>query len=213
LWRNPTHEELTEYSDKILNNTEGFDADTLRTLLYTSDEYRRLEKTQSNMARTNLMGDITDRQLSLLVKLSYAKVYGDEKTRNDLDHDDVYLEYLKRRYIDAMYDATRFEMYLRNMQKAHVELTKKDVKSKTTYLSSDSKQTNDTSTSSKDNQTSPSPTSSTGKTIDVLVRVNTDLVTCTGNTNTSSNGLPMTPLSEAKNTSVGSILPPLPPRG
>jgi len=63
LFRNPDDVELYSFA-KMLKQDKSFSIDKLKQLLYTSEEYKRLEKTQTNTAYSSLIGGVTDRQLT-----------------------------------------------------------------------------------------------------------------------------------------------------
>lgn len=231
LWRNPSPQELDDYSGRLSGGDPGFDSDALRTVLYTSEEYRRLDKVQNNAARVNLMGDVTDRQLTYLVKASYANVFGDERARADLDHDDVYLEFLKRRYVDALYSAPRFEAYLRSMQAIQASLSKSDdAKAPIGQTKNDSDDTGSKRSGSGSSSVDPRREDGShddSRRVDVTVSVAVPRGTLVGGGQGASSvaddrtqlassatetttKLPLTPLSQT--AAASTILPPLPPR-
>lgn len=93
LQRNPSREELFEFS-RMLKNDKTFNEDKLKQVLLTSEEYKRLERTQSNLAFTNLNGDITDRQLSMIVYKLYKEVTGKDYL------DEETLRFLKKKFVE-----------------------------------------------------------------------------------------------------------------
>lgn len=97
LQRNPDREELFQYS-RMLKDDKTFNTDKLKQVLLTSEEYKRMEKTQSNLAFTSLRGEVTDRQLTMLV----YKLYKDVTQKEYVDEDT--LRFLKRKYTEFNLD-------------------------------------------------------------------------------------------------------------
>lgn len=106
LQRNPDENELTKYS-QMLATDKKFTREKLRQLLFNSDEYDRMEKTQNNSYNSELIGGITDRQLTLMVQTNYKSITG----LDDLDDDT--LKFLKRKFVQFNLDETMFASYIK----------------------------------------------------------------------------------------------------
>lgn len=105
LMRNPDEDELTRYS-KTLATDKKFNREKLRQLLYNTEEYKRMEMTQINDYNSELLGRITDRQLTLTVQTYYKDITGID------DIDDDTLKFLKKKYIDFNGDESRFKNFI-----------------------------------------------------------------------------------------------------
>jgi len=97
LQRNPDREELFQFS-RMLKDDKTFNVDKLKQILIVSEEYKRMEKTQSNIAFTSLRGEVTDRQLTMLV----YKLYKDVTQKEYVDEDT--LRFLKKKYTEFNLD-------------------------------------------------------------------------------------------------------------
>lgn len=97
LQRNPDREELYQFS-LMLKDDKTFNVDKLKQILIVSEEYKRMEKTQSNIAFTSLRGEVTDRQLTMLV----YKLYKDVTQKEYVDEDT--LRFLKKKYTEFNLD-------------------------------------------------------------------------------------------------------------
>lgn len=93
LARNPSREELFQFSH-MLHDDKTFTIDKLKQVLLTSEEYMRMEKTQTNMAFTSLRGEVTERQLTMLVYQLYKEVAKKEYIDEDT------LRFLKKKYTE-----------------------------------------------------------------------------------------------------------------
>lgn len=106
LFRNPDPREL-EYFARKLKSDKSFTQETLQQLLYTSEEYKRLERTQSNKVYSNLMGGVSDRQLTLMINTSYKNVTGQEYVDPEL------MVFLKKKYVEFHLSQSKFEDFLK----------------------------------------------------------------------------------------------------
>jgi hypothetical protein len=106
LFRNPDDVELYSFA-KMLKQDKSFSIDKLKQLLYTSEEYKRLEKTQTNTAYSSLIGGVTDRQLTLIVTTIYGQVVGTQSIDADL------LKFLKKKLIQFNLDEAVFTDFLK----------------------------------------------------------------------------------------------------
>lgn len=105
LFRNPDEAELYTFA-KLLKNDSSFNLEKLKQILYASEEYKRLEKTQSNAVYSNLMEGVTDRQLNLIVSTTYKNVTG----KDDLDIDTA--KFLKRKLLSFNLDQVQFQKFV-----------------------------------------------------------------------------------------------------
>lgn len=92
LYRNPDYAELRYYARK-LKNDKDFSLEKLKQLLISSAEYKRLEKTQTNNAYSDTLGNVTDRQITFVITTIYK-----EEAKEDIDEDT--LKFLKKRYLE-----------------------------------------------------------------------------------------------------------------
>lgn len=107
LQRNPDREELYQFS-RMLKNDGGFNRDKLRQVLLTSEEYQRMERTQTNTAFVSLQGDITDRQVTMIVYKLHKEVSGKEFI------DEETLHFLKRKFIEFKLDEAHMKKFIEN---------------------------------------------------------------------------------------------------
>lgn len=107
LGRNPDQDELYNFA-KMLKEDKSFNLEKLKQILYGSEEYYRLEKTQTNMAYSSLAGGVTDRQIILIVMTHYKEVTG--KTVIEPDE----LRFLKKKLVEFNMDEKMFRKFLEN---------------------------------------------------------------------------------------------------
>lgn len=105
LLRNPDANELAQYA-KLLKEDPNFNTEKLKQLLYASEEYKRLEKTQTNAVYSNLMGGVTDRQLTLMVTTYCKQVTGQDNLDNDT------ISFLKKKLLSLNLDEVKFKDFL-----------------------------------------------------------------------------------------------------
>lgn len=153
LSRNPDYGELRYYSQKVKNDKE-FSLDKLKQLLIASDEYKRLEKTQTNLAYSDTLGGITDRQLNLVISSIY-----EEEAKQPIDDDT--LRFLKKRYNEFNLNDETLRKFIRNYLNFQKEFEKDIKKAAPTGVSQTSKEPLGTSLSKqKDGDSSNSSTGS-----------------------------------------------------
>jgi hypothetical protein len=92
----------------MLKQDPTFNTDKLKQILYGSEEYNRLEKTQSNQVYSNLIGGVTDRQITLITMTHYKAVTGKEGI------DPSELVFLKKKLVDFNLDEVIFRKFLEN---------------------------------------------------------------------------------------------------
>lgn len=105
LDRNPDYAELRYYAKK-LHEDKNFDIDRLKLLLISSDEYHRLQKTQTNYAFADTLQSVTDRQLSLIITKIYEEEVGEPI-------DDESLIFFKRQFKELQLDEDNLRSYIK----------------------------------------------------------------------------------------------------
>jgi len=105
LDRNPNRAELYSFA-KQLKEDQNFTEDKLRQVLIASEEFKRLERTQSNRVYVNLQSNVTDRQLTMIVTRVYTKVSG--KTYVDEDT----MKFLKRKLVSFELDEDKLSQFV-----------------------------------------------------------------------------------------------------
>jgi hypothetical protein len=110
LGRNPDEDELYNFA-KMLKDDKSFNLEKLKQILYGSEEYYRLEKTQTNMAYSSLAGGVTERQITLIVMTHYKEVTG----KDTIEPDE--LRFLKKKLVEFNMSSEIFDKFLRNYMK------------------------------------------------------------------------------------------------
>ena len=133
LDRNPDRNELYSFA-QMLASDPSFSLDKLRQVLIASEEFKRLERTQSNKVYMNLQSNVTDRQLTMTV----TKVWTDVTKRTYIDEDT--LKFLKKKFVTFELNEQKLaefiKMYL--LDKPYVEPAPKTPVASTTASSSKS---------------------------------------------------------------------------
>ena len=109
LNRLPNEGELETFS-KLLKQDSNFTMQKLKEILYGSEEFSRLEKTQSNQVYSNLIGGVTDRQITLIATTNYKQVVGKDTAAMDKDE----LSFLKKKLVEFNLDEKIFRQFLEN---------------------------------------------------------------------------------------------------
>ena len=112
LDRNPDITELRYFAKRMKDDT-SFTSDKLQKILIASDEYVRLHKTQSNVAGLDMLGNVTDRQLTYVISAIYK-----QEAKQPIDSDT--LKFLKKRYAEHQMSEGDLRKYI----KKHVALEK-----------------------------------------------------------------------------------------
>lgn len=107
LDRNPDPSELKKYATRIKDGK--LSEDQLRDILYASLEYKRLEKTQTNMVNASIHDNMTDRQLTFIVTEDYRTIAG-----RNADLDDDTLKFLKKKLMQFNLDRNKFRQFIKN---------------------------------------------------------------------------------------------------
>lgn len=100
LDRMPNNRELTYYSHKLLTD-QSFSLQKLEAVLVSSQEYKMIQKSQTNNVYGELQGNITDAQLTLDVRTLYKEVFD----TMPLQEQEVFL---KSKYIEYNLDKKKF---------------------------------------------------------------------------------------------------------
>jgi hypothetical protein len=108
LNRNPDVEELRYYSTFIKQGPSH--VEKMKLLLIHSEEYKRLQKMQTNLAFGQLLGGITDRQLTLMVTSIYDNI---TNTKDKLD--DETLKFLKKKYLEFELNESVFRKFVKDV--------------------------------------------------------------------------------------------------
>jgi hypothetical protein len=107
LERNPDRKELFHYA-KLIKTDTNFNLEKLKTLLYGSQEYHRLEDMQTNLVNSSLMENVTDRQIILMVMTAYKEVVGNS------DIDDDTLRFLKKKLLLFNLDENKLKKFIKD---------------------------------------------------------------------------------------------------
>lgn len=107
LDRNPDEEELQYYATFIKQGPQY--VEKMKLLLLQSQEYARLQKLQKNSAYGQLLGGLTDRQITLMVKKIYADIAG-----KNAELDDDTLKFLKKKLLEFQLDEGKFRKFVKN---------------------------------------------------------------------------------------------------
>lgn len=110
LNRPPDPDELYNFA-KMLKEDKDFNLEKLKQILYGSEEYYRLSKTQTNQVYSNLLGGVTDRQITLIIMTHYKQIVKKE----EIDADE--LRFLKKKLVDFNMDEALFRKFLESYVK------------------------------------------------------------------------------------------------
>jgi hypothetical protein len=108
LNRNPTPEELEFYSKMIKKGPAQ--VEKMKILLLQSQEYRMLQKLQTNKTNALTLRGVTDRQVTFTVTKIYKSM-----ARTDDDIDEETLAFLKKKYIEFNMDDEMFKKFVKSM--------------------------------------------------------------------------------------------------
>lgn len=108
LNRNPTPEELEFYSKMIKKGPAQ--VEKMKILLLQSQEYRMLQKLQTNKTNALTLRGVTDRQVTYTVTKIYKSI-----ARTDDDIDEETLAFLKKKYIEFNMDDEMFKKFVKSM--------------------------------------------------------------------------------------------------
>lgn len=107
LNRNPTPEELVFYSKMIKKGVA--EVEKMKILLLQSQEYRMLQKMQTNKTNALTLRGVTDRQITFTITNIYKNITGTD------DIDEETLAFLKKKYVDFNMDDELFKKFVRSM--------------------------------------------------------------------------------------------------
>jgi hypothetical protein len=144
LNRNPTPEELEFYSKMIKKGPAQ--VERMKILLLQSQEYRMLQKLQTNKTNALTLRGVTDRQVTFTVTKIYKSM-----TRTDDDIDEETLAFLKKKYIEFNMDDEMFKKFLKSML-SFKGATPSSSASSNKNNSNERKRANDTVTSKLENK-------------------------------------------------------------
>jgi hypothetical protein len=108
LNRNPTPEELEFYSKMI--KTSPAQVEKMKILLLQSQEYRMLQKLQTNKTNALTLRGVTDRQIAFTVTRIYKSL-----AQTDEDIDEETLGFLKKKYVEFNMDDVMFKKFVQSM--------------------------------------------------------------------------------------------------
>ena len=100
LARLPAIEELNYFTYKL---TDGMDIPKLETLLQSSEEYKILQKNQTNLVNSGLVANITDAQMTLLVNETYVLALNKDLTNEQ------YRDFLKQKLQNYALDVAKLK--------------------------------------------------------------------------------------------------------
>lgn len=106
LDRNPDVQELQYYAAYTKQGPQYIER--MKILLLGSPEYKRLQKLQKNTAYGQLLGGVTQRQLTIMVTSIW-----DELTSKSVPLDDETLTFLKKKYLDFELNEPVFRTFVR----------------------------------------------------------------------------------------------------
>ena len=105
LFRMPSPAELSKYT-KMIRDDKTFTRERLVALLMATDEYMRMEKTQTNMVYSNLGGAVTDRQITMTIEKINEEVTGSSYVDPDT------MRFYKRKFLEFDLDEVKFKVFL-----------------------------------------------------------------------------------------------------
>lgn len=108
LNRNPTPEEIDFYGKMIKKGPSQ--VEKMKVLLLQSQEYRMLQKLQTNKTNALTLRGVTDRQVVLTVTTIYKSI-----SRSDDDIDEETLAFLKKKYIEFNLDDEMLKKFIKSM--------------------------------------------------------------------------------------------------
>ena len=100
LFRMPSPSELKKYAD-MLKTDAKFNKDRLVFILMSTDEYLRMEKTQTNSVYSSLPGGVTDRQVTMIIERIYSEVSG----RTYVDPESM--KFFKKKFLEMDLDEVK----------------------------------------------------------------------------------------------------------
>jgi len=105
LFRMPSPTELKKYSD-MLKKDSKFTKDRLVFILMSTEEYMRMEKTQTNTVYSNLPGGVTDRQVTMTIERIYRDVSGQSYVDQDT------MRFFKKKFLEFEMDEVKFKVFI-----------------------------------------------------------------------------------------------------
>ena len=108
LNRNPTPDELDFYAKMIKKGPSQ--VEKMKVLLLQSQEYRMLQKLQTNKTNALTLRGVSDRQVIFTVSSIYKSI---SKTKEDIDEETM--AFLKKKYIEFNLDDEMFKKFVRSL--------------------------------------------------------------------------------------------------
>lgn len=105
LDRNPDRRELYSFAQQLKEDS-AFNEEKLRQVLISSEEFKRLERTQTNRIYVNLQSNITDRQITMAVTKAYSKATG----KSYMDEDTM--KFLKKKYVEFELNDSKLQSFI-----------------------------------------------------------------------------------------------------
>ena len=113
LFRMPTNREMDYYMIRI-HKDKTFTLDKLEKILQMSQEYHILEKNQSNLVNADLEGNITDAQVTMIVRDIYKDVYDGSLPKTPELEDFLKLKYIELKFNDVLFK--KLLLFLKNLE-------------------------------------------------------------------------------------------------
>jgi hypothetical protein len=104
LERNPNEKELSYFGTFIRQSPSHLER--MKIILLQSNEYKNLQNLQSNMVHGQLLGGLTNKQITVMVKSIY-------KDMSQTPLDDDTLRFLKKKFIEFKLDEPRFRRFIK----------------------------------------------------------------------------------------------------
>jgi hypothetical protein len=104
LDRNPNEKELKYFAAFIKESPTNIER--MKIILLQSDEYKHLSNMQTNMANGQLLGGLSDKQLTIIIK----SIYND---MSPTPMDDDTLRFLKKKYLEFKLDEGRLRRFIK----------------------------------------------------------------------------------------------------
>ena len=125
LFRMPTTNEL-DYYMRRLQKDKSFNLEKLEKILQMSQEYHILEKNQSNLVNADLEGNITDAQVTMIVREIYKEVYNGNLPKTTELEDFLKIKYIELKFNDELF--RKLLIFLKNLEsETAIQVKKIDV--------------------------------------------------------------------------------------
>jgi len=104
LDRNPNEKEFQYFSAFIKESPTQIER--MKIILLQSQEYKQLSNMQTNLANSQLLGGLTEKQITVIVKSIYKEL-------NPEPLDDDTLRFLRKKYLEFKLDEPRFRRFIK----------------------------------------------------------------------------------------------------